>query len=315
LVKTTKTLTAEQIDTNNKIVSLIEPRILNGAQTVMTLKAFVDEYKTDSRIPEKLQAIKVMARIVRSRQDEFLKKVTINNNRQNPIMPWNLRANDLIQLHLHFEDKFRNELGIYYERRENAFENLTYEDLEQIGITDYKAIEIKKFAQTLLAIQGEVDKMSRISEVFENERYYRDTFKDKYLKVDAKKLILLYKIQYRLPSITREILSRGENKYYYVTKARNLLWALLVQGLLNNGEFKTYVEKYGRSLVIEGDYVEILKSIASKRVRFIFSKTFQKGRYAEYIKNEKYSFLRSRTTYNDCMETARKYYSWKRMDV
>jgi hypothetical protein len=194
-------LTAEQLSPDTNAITMIEPRILNGAQTVMTLKGFVEENKADNRISEKLHTIKVMARIVKSSQDEFLKKVTINNNRQNPIMPWNLRANDLIQLH--FEDKFRDELGIYYERRENAFENLTYDDLEQIGISDLKAIEIKKFAQTLLAIHGETDKMSRISKVFENEQYYKETFKEKYLDVDARKLILLYKIQYRLPSITR----------------------------------------------------------------------------------------------------------------
>jgi len=306
-------LTAEQLVPNNNMLSMVEPRILNGAQTVMTLKAFVEENKADNRISERLQAIKVMARIVKSSQDEFLTKVTINNNRQNPIMSWNLRANDLIQLQ--FEDKFRNESRIYYQRRENAFENLTYDDLEQIGITDYKAIEIKKFAQTLLAVQGEVDRMSRISEVFENENYYKDTFKDKYLHIDAKKLILFYKIQYRLPSITREILSKGENKYYYVTRSRNLLWALLVQGLLNDKEFENYVEDYGQTLVIDGGYVELLKDKASKKIRFIFSKTFQKGKYADYIENEKYSFLKSKTTYNDCMDKARRLYGWERKNV
>ena len=306
-------LTAEQLVPSDNTVSLIEPRILNGAQTVMTLKAFVEGNKTDTRLSEKLPKIKVMARIVKSSQDEFLKKVTINNNRQNPIMPWNLRANDLIQLN--FEDKFREELGIYYERRENAFENLTYDDLEQIGIINYKAIEIKKFAQTLLAIQGETDKMSRISEVFENERYYKETFKERYLNADAKKLVLLYKIQYRLPSITREILGQGENKYYYVTKSRNLLWALLVQSLLNDDEFDSYVESYGQTLTIESDYTELLKDIASKKIRFIFSKAFNKGKYAEYLRDEKYAFLRSKATYDDCMKEARGLYGWDKKNV
>jgi hypothetical protein len=307
-------LTAEQIDLGNNFISLVEPRILNGAQTIMTLKDFLEDNKADNRILEKLHTIKVMTRIVKSSQDEFLKKVTINNNRQNPIMPWNLRANDLIQLS--FEDKFRDELGIYYERRENAFENLTYEDLEQMNISDsWKAIEIKKFAQTLLAIQGEVDRMSRISEVFEREKYYKDTFKEKYLHANAKKLILFYKIQYRLPSITREILSRGESKYYYVNKARNLLWALLVQGLLNDNEFKGHVENYGNSLVIEGDYTELLKDMASKKIRFILSQTFKKGKYAKYIRDEKYSFLRSKVAFNACMYKANRLYGWEKKNV
>jgi len=306
-------LTAGHLVQNDNTMLMIEPRVLNGAQTVMTLKRFVEENKTDTRLSEKLSKIKVMARIVKSSQDEFLNKVTINNNRQNPIMPWNLRANDLIQSS--FEDKFREELHIYYERRENAFENLTNEDLEQMGINDDKAIEIKKFAQTLLAIQGEIDKMSKISEVFENENYYKSTFKDKYLHVDARKLILCYKIQYRLTSIIGEILSRGENKYYYVTKSRNLLWALLIQGLLNDKKLKEYIEKYGDSLIIQGEYTELLKDIASKKIRFIFSETFKRGKYREYINDEKYSFLRSKTTYNDCMEKARRLYRWEKKDV
>jgi hypothetical protein len=254
-----------------------------------------------------------MARIVKSREDEFLKKVTINNNRQNPIMPWNLTAKDFIQIY--FEDKFREDLGIYYEIRENAFANLTDEDLEQIGITNYKAIEIKKFAQTLLALQGETEKMSRIAEVFENENYYKNTFKEKFLHVDLKKLILFYKIQYRLPSIIREILSKGENKYYYVTKARNLIWALLIQGLQNDDGFRDYVENYGSSLAIEGEFTEILKDIASKKIRFILGKTFRKGKYAKYIREEKYSFLKSKATYNECMQTARKLFRWNKMNV
>jgi len=157
--------------------------------------------------------------------------------------------------------------------------------------------------------------MSRISEVFENEWYYKDTFKERYLKVDGKKLILLYKIQYRLPSITREILSRGENKYYYVTKARNLLWALLIQGLLNDDEFEEYVEKWGESLSIQSDFTLKLKDLASKKIRFILSKTFEHEKYTENLKDEKYSFLRSKATYNDCMKTARNLYGWNKINV
>jgi hypothetical protein len=56
--------------------------------------------------------------------------VTINN-RQNPVKPWNLHANDMMQLEL--QDKFGDELGIYYQRPENVFANLSNEDLEELG--------------------------------------------------------------------------------------------------------------------------------------------------------------------------------------
>lgn len=308
------TLTTEKIEPIDNNFSLIEPRVLNGAQTIKTLKAYVDDNKTDDRIPEKLQNIKVMARVVKSSQEKFLNKVTINNNRQNPIRPWNLRANDLIQSE--FEDLFK-EKNIFYERRENEFENLTYDELEEKGISDYnKAIEITKFAQTLLAMQGEIYKMSKISEVFENDNFYENTFKEKYYQdVNPNKLILFYKIQYRLPSLIREILSKGEDKYNYVTKARNLLWALSIQGLLNDNDFEDYVEKYGQFLVMEGEYTGLLKDIATKKIRFIFKETFQNGKYVDYVNDKENSFLKSNSTYNDCMIEAKKLYKWEKIKI
>jgi hypothetical protein len=86
----------------------------------------------------RLEGIRVICRIITDAAPEFVTTVTINNNRQNPVEPWNLHANDMIQLEL--QDKFRDELGIYYERREKAFVNLSAEDLEDQGIREYKAI-------------------------------------------------------------------------------------------------------------------------------------------------------------------------------
>ena len=86
-------------------------------------------------------------------------EVAINNNRQNPVKPWNLHANDMIQLEL--QDKLREDLGLYYERQEQAFSNLTPEDLEEMEIQEGKALELLKLAQTFLASDGELDRMSR----------------------------------------------------------------------------------------------------------------------------------------------------------
>ena len=81
-----------------------------------------------------MEDIRVMCRIITNASPEFVTTVTINNNRQNPVEPWNLHANDLIQLEL--QDKFRDDLGIYYERQEEAFANLSYEEMEEQGITE-----------------------------------------------------------------------------------------------------------------------------------------------------------------------------------
>src|SRR5690606_27801838 len=143
-----------------------------------------------------LDRIKVLGKVICAAEDDFVSNVTICNNRQNPVEPWNLRANDLIQLE--FQDKFRNELGLYYERQEGAFDYLSEDDLDELGIESAsKALQIKKLAQTFLAVQGEIDKMSRLRQIFENETVYKNTFRHSYLKADAQKIILAYKAQLR----------------------------------------------------------------------------------------------------------------------
>jgi hypothetical protein len=123
----------------------------------------------------------VLAKVITQAKDDFIVSVTVCNNRQNPVAPWNLRASDRIQLELH--DKFLKDLGIYYQRQEGAFGALSEGELEELGIDETsKAIDIRRLAQTFLAIQGEVDRMSRLTDVFEHEKTYADTFRDSYLR-------------------------------------------------------------------------------------------------------------------------------------
>jgi hypothetical protein len=313
-------LTAQELALDGRSLKMTEPRLLNGAQTVKTVKQFVEEENkkrvdNKNKVQELLNRIKVMMRIVRSREEEFLKRVTINNNRQNPIMPWNLRANDIVQLQL--EEQFRDRLGIYYERRENSLTNLTNEDLEDMNITTHtKAIEVRKLAQTLLALHGEVDKISQIKEVFENERWYNDTFRKEYLDIDPRKMVLLYKIQYRMPTIVREIQYIGYGRYDHAGKLRNLVWCLAIQGIMNEDNFDSYVQTYGYSLNIEANLNIVLKNIASTKIRFILRDTFNDSfRYREYLNQSKYSFLKTKATYNECMQAATRKFGWDKKDL
>ena len=260
-----------------------------------------------------LRNVNVMARIVRSRDEEFLKRVTINNNRQNPIMPWNLRANDLIQLHL--EERLSDELHIFYERRENSLRNLSDEELEDMNIGTKKSIQICKLAQTLLALHGEVDRISKMKEVFESQRWYNDTFREKYLTADLRKLVLLYKVHYRIPAIVKEIQYLQHEKYSYVGKIRNLLWCLAIQGLLNDEGLTDHVQTYGTSLVTEANFNYLLKSIASIKLRLILRDTFDDRKYQRCIDESKYSFLKTKAAYNDCMKVAGTKFNWKIRDL
>ena len=78
-----------------------------------------------------LESIKVPAKVVVDDPfSDFVANLTVCNNRQNPVEPWNLRANDRIQCDL--QDKFKEDMvpPIFNSRQENAFQHLSGEDAE-----------------------------------------------------------------------------------------------------------------------------------------------------------------------------------------
>lgn len=304
------TLFVEKLDGENGAIKIVEPRVLNGAQTITTLSRFIEDIQKLPGYPEyeaTLKQIEVIGRIITNCSQEFVTQVTISNNKQNPVESWNLRANDLIQLE--FEDKFRSD-GIFYERQENSFANLRDSDLEELGIEHYKELKIKKLAQTFLAIQGEIDKVAEIGKVFETDSLYEKTFRLEFLKADTRKIILAYKIQFRLNAIIREIESRGENKYFFIRYARNLVWAMTIQGLLNDEYIDDLLENYGCSLSVEADFNSIVKDIGSKKIRIILSELIKQKKYQDYVEDGKFSFLKTRVAFVDCMNIADKRYGW-----
>ena len=305
------TLFAEKIDIEKGKFVLTEPRLLNGAQTITTFDRFLTSYKDDTRLKEHTQTLDelwVMCKIITDASSEFVLEVAINNNRQNPVKPWNLHANDMIQLEL--QDKFREDLGLYYERQEKAFSNLTQDDLEEMEIKEAKAVEMLKLSQTYLASDGEIVKMSRLQEVFEDEKDYNQVFSPERLQADSRKVLLCYKAYHRLTRLIREIMEKGEKKYAYMRKARNLLWALLCQGILNDPDLELYAEKFGKTLAIENEYVEWLAGIASAKIRFLISGVVDKEPYASKAADERYSFLKSKVLYEQCMHLAEKKFEW-----
>jgi AIPR protein len=300
-------------------VVLIEPRLLNGAQTIASLDKFLRDHERSpalKRNAERLQSIRILCRIVHSTGPgarDFVTSVTIYNNKQNRVDPWNLHANDLIQLS--FQDKFAKDLKIYYERQEKIFGSLTGTELEEMGIEEYKAIELKKLAQTFLAVQGAVDKMSHMGEVFESKKLYESTFRESYLHADSSKILLAYKIQYRLRKMLNEILEKGPTKYGYITNARELIWALLVQGVLNDDDLPQLMERYGKKLRMEKDYSDYLMGLSSRKVRFILGDVVEDAASLSLIANGKYGFLRTKATYERAMDIAGKREKWTKKSL
>ncbi|MRG95720.1 AIPR family protein [Polyangium spumosum] len=312
------TIAAEHLEVDDDRIHLTEPRVLNGAQTITSLTKFVESSefaKAPAEQADRLEEVRVLAKIVTHAQPSFITAVTINTNRQNPVDPVNLRASDPIQLE--FQDKFRDELdGLLYERQERLFASLSEEELLEQGFepSHRRAMEIRRLARTFLAAQGEVDRMSRLNEVFESESQYRSCFAEKYLKTDARRILLAYKIQYRLNKVAREIDGAGKG-YWYVPRAKNLLWALLVQGVLNQAKLTAWLEGFGTTLTVEADFTQELLSLGVSKVRHVIREAVADPKYKEQLDAERLSFLRTKALYARCVEVAEEKYGWTKQGL
>lgn len=309
------TIAAEQIEIDGARATITEPRVLNGAQTITSLARFIEAYDPEKAPSTRLDAVQVLAKIVTHAPQPFVTAVTINTNRQNPVEPANLRASDDIQLEL--QDKFRDELGgLLYARQERLFESLSEDELSDLGFdpNQNRAIEIKRLARTFLAAAGEVDRMSRLNEVFETENQYRACFAEKYLKSDARRILLAYKVQFRLNKIAREIEAAAKG-YWYVPRAKNLLWALLVQGMLNGPKLDAWCETFGTTLTVEADFTQELIALGVGKVRHVIREAALESRYKEQLDEERLSFLRTKAFYSQCMGFAEDRHGWTKQGL
>jgi len=306
------TLFAEKVEPLEGQFRLTAPRLLNGAQTVTTIAGFLKANEGNPKLPEGrsgFEEIRVLCKVITSADQKFVTRVTINNNRQNPVEPWNLHANDLIQLEL--QDKFRDDLGIYYERQENAFDQLGTEDLAEYGIQEEsKAITMLKLTQTFLLTDGSISRLSEMRRVFEDDRTYDQVFRRSRLSADSRQIVLCYKVQFRIRKLAYEIEQRGQNKYAFIHRSRYLLWALICQGLLNDDKLEDYAENYSNSMGVPAEYTDLLIRLATTRVRLLLSAIMEDRDYADKVAEGNLSFLRSDRAFEKCMELAYKKWKW-----
>lgn len=306
------TLYAEQVDANGGQCRLTAPRLLNGAQTVTTLGAFLEKNRDNPKLKEGQEAlagIHVLCKIITDADQKFVTRVTVNNNRQNPVEPWNLHANDIIQLEL--QEKFRSDVRIYYSRQENAFAQLSIEDLEDYGIEeDNEAIQMLKLTQTFLLTDGLISRVSEMRRVFEDDRLYDQAFRPARLRADSRHIVLCYKVQKRLRKLANEIEQKGQNKYWFISRSRYLLWALICQGLLNHQELEVLAESHGSDLSIPADYTEVLSWLATSRVRLLLSEIMADRDYADKVAEGNLSFLRTDRAFEKCMDIAHRKWRW-----
>jgi hypothetical protein len=305
------TMAVEAVVKTGSEYRITSPRLLNGAQTVTTFARFMKENEGNPRLTERREALEqlhVMCRIITGTDADFITTVTINNNRQNPVEPWNLRANDRIQLEL--ADKLKEEVGLYYERQENAFRNLSDGEIQELDVEGSKAIGLYKLAQTFAVADGEIDKLSRMREVFENDQSYKQLFTSQRLKADARKIVLCYKTGLYAGRLVREVEATAKKKYEFVRRGRNMLWALVSQALLNDKKINERAELWGQSLKLEIDFRDWLLHLARTQCRFILSDLIEEKQYLDKVAEGKFDFLRTTAAFRKAMDIAYKKYKW-----
>lgn len=153
------------------------PGVLNGCQTVKSAWLFLNDRLFKERIDKAAwDAIRVPLRVVQTTEEELVRKITVSNNRQTAIRPSAFRANDPVQLRL--AEQLRH-MGIYYERQEDAFQNLRRSDPRTLE-TDYAnsfnaPLTMEELAQTIavVSIEPALSVASKLSDLFEDPLYGR----------------------------------------------------------------------------------------------------------------------------------------------
>jgi hypothetical protein len=306
------TLFAEEVWNEERNFRLTAPRLLNGAQTVTTIGEFVRRNQENTRFKEgqsRLEEIRVLCKILADAGRDFVTQVTINNNRQNPVEPWNLHANDPIQLEMY--DKLNDDLGIYYERQENAFDQLSTDDLEEYGIKEWsRAVQMLKLTQTFVLTDGNISRLSVMKLIFEDDKIYNQVFRQSRLLADSRQIVLCYKVERRLRKLGNDIIDRGSEKYSFISRARSLLWALICQGILNDPRLEEFCDSYGKDLTVSAGYTEFLSTLAINRVRPLLGQLLEDPEYKSQIEENKLGFLRSDRAFEKCMKSAYERWKW-----
>lgn len=147
----------------NNEYSILNPQIVNGCQTVHCLYYVFNEIK---KLPETL---KVFVRIVKTNKLDIQTEIISATNSQNPVKSISLKANDNIQRNI---EKFLQDVGIYYERRENFY--------KRQGVTGNKVLGLLKMAQIVHTVinKESIIAMNDTSTLFETQSKYNSLFND-----------------------------------------------------------------------------------------------------------------------------------------
>lgn len=170
-----------QHDHGTRELTLVNPRVVNGSQTLHAVAASV---AAGGRKSPDAELARVMLRIVRipgpqgdmgpdqaQYRKEIINRISIRTNQQNPIKAWNLRANDEFQMEV---ARRLRRAGWFYERRDKEWRDRRTH-LKSVGV--FQGPSIKQMVAYLSCYfrkhpkLGPVQAKSRLGELFQGEGY------------------------------------------------------------------------------------------------------------------------------------------------
>jgi AIPR protein len=163
-------------------VHVRDPYVLNGCQTIKNAFFFRFDPQLRSKIKgERWSRVAVPLRIIETSDDDLVRSITVNTNRQNEMSPASLRANEPVQLRL--ESRFK-EREIFYQRQLGALESIVMmqpELLEDIfkNTPPHAAVDINDLARAIAATAGEISLALRPNQLFESDAAYSRCFNEK----------------------------------------------------------------------------------------------------------------------------------------
>jgi AIPR protein len=303
------TMYAQRLIGKNGQYEIVEPRILNGAQTVATVAQFAEKSAENPKFKINAHALrdaKVLCKIVASAEDDFIRDVTVATNRQNPVHPANLRANDYVQLQI---GDWLSDKTFLYERQENSAAWQDPDELAEKGIGVDRVILMKRLGETFAVTDGKLERTRNMNELFDSDQQYVETFYEGRIVEELGKVILCYKCRTYCHNMLARELAVG--KATFVDRAKLLLWALVCQGLLNQKDLADLVEEFGSDLRVPQRFKERLLKIAMQQVRPTLVWLVKEQEFSEAYKEERYDFLRSDKAFNRCMGHVLQEYGWR----
>ncbi len=186
------TMVCKDIEKGNNFVRMVNPQIVNGAQTALTLGSNLAAFKTGEA--------QVLARIAVVKDDEsgdrISRELAESTNRQNPVTSADLKSQDQLQRRIEHQLSMLSPEPWYYERRRNSYSGISESEKKRFN---GRKITKENAGQRYRAMIGEpAQSVRQKSGIFEDPKLYGRIFsKDidvaSYILADA-----LYQVFYDL---------------------------------------------------------------------------------------------------------------------